>query len=262
MRASAAAGEPPVDALVLNAGLAIGVDPVESAKPADWARMFDVNVLGAQRLIAAFLPEMRAAARVRGMVDILAITSTAGQRAYEGGAGYSASKAGLKIALDALRLELAGEPIRVVQVAPGMVRTDEFTLNRLGAHVADLPKFLGWILQQDELEMSALAGARAVLNTRAEMLAHFDKYAAEGRRLLESASDEHLLQDWTFRAGDRIISRDTRYDSIRSWMMNHQIHHRGQLSVYLRLLDVAIPGMYGPSADDIIARQAAQATKN
>lgn len=132
MRALVAAGAPPIDALVLNAGLAIGVDPVESAKPADWARMFDVNVLGAQRLIAAFLPELRTAARVRGMVDILAITSTAGQRAYEGGAGYSASKAGLKIALDALRLELAGEPIRVVQVAPGMVRTDEFTLNRLG----------------------------------------------------------------------------------------------------------------------------------
>lgn len=132
LRASRESGTPPVNALVLNAGLAIGVDPVADASAADWARMFDVNVLGAQRVVRALMPTLRDAARERGGADIVAVTSTAGQRAYEGGAGYSASKAGLRIMMDALRLELAGEPIRVMQVAPGMVRTDEFTLNRLG----------------------------------------------------------------------------------------------------------------------------------
>ena len=130
LRASGADGGMPVDAVVLNAGLAIGVDPVAEASAADWARMFDVNVLGAQRVIRALLPLLRDAARARGGADIVAVTSTAGQRAYEGGAGYSASKAGLRIMMDALRLELAGEPVRVMQVAPGMVRTDEITLNR------------------------------------------------------------------------------------------------------------------------------------
>ena len=136
-----------------------------------------------------------------------------------------------------------------------------FPLNRLGSHIAELPRFLMWILELDELDMTTLAGARAIFDTTEEMLQHFDRHIADGRAMLEGASDEHLLQTWTFRAGERIIARDTRYDSIRSWMMNHQIHHRGQLSVYLRLLDIPIPGMYGPSADDILAREA-QAAKN
>jgi NADP-dependent 3-hydroxy acid dehydrogenase YdfG len=136
LNASAERGATPIDAVVVNAGLAIGVDPVEQARPADWARMFDVNVLGAQRVLAALLPQLRDAARRRGSADIVAVTSTAGQRAYEGGAGYSASKAGLRMVMDALRLELAGEPLRVLQVAPGMVRTDEFTLNRLAGDAA------------------------------------------------------------------------------------------------------------------------------
>lgn len=130
--AAALAEGPAVDAVVLNAGLAIGVDPVDQASPEDWARMFEVNVLGSQRVAAALLPLLRAAAGAHGHADLLAVTSTAGQRAYEGGGGYAASKFALRAMMDTLRLELAGEPIRVTQVAPGMVRTDEFTLNRLG----------------------------------------------------------------------------------------------------------------------------------
>ena len=132
LAADVAATGVPLDTVVLNAGLAIGVDPVAEADPADWARMFEVNVLGAQRVAAALLPLLREGARQRGAADLVAVTSTAGQRAYEGGGGYAASKAGLRTLMDTLRLELAGEPIRVVQIAPGMVRTDEFTLNRLG----------------------------------------------------------------------------------------------------------------------------------
>ena len=120
----------PVHAIVNVAGGAIGVDTVETADAADWMRMFDINVLSAQRIISALLPALRAGARERGVGDIIAITSTAGQVAYETGGGYNAAKFALRGMMHALRLELAGEPLRVVQVAPGMVRTEEFALNR------------------------------------------------------------------------------------------------------------------------------------
>lgn len=122
----------PVHALVTAAGGAIGADTVETANADDWMRMFDINVLSAQRVIAALLPALRAGARERGVADILAITSTAGQIAYETGGGYNAAKFALRGMMHALRLELAGEPLRVMQVAPGMVKTDEFALNRFG----------------------------------------------------------------------------------------------------------------------------------
>jgi len=120
----------PIHAIVAVAGGAIGADTVESADAREWMRMFDVNVLTAQRVISALLPALRAGAVHRGVGDILAITSTAGQVAYENGGGYNAAKFALRGMMHALRLELAGEPLRVMQVAPGMVRTDEFALNR------------------------------------------------------------------------------------------------------------------------------------
>jgi len=120
----------PIHAIVAVAGGAIGSDTVETANADDWMRMFDINVLSAQRVISALLPALREGARERGVGDILAITSTAGQIAYENGGGYNAAKFALRGMLHALRLELAGEPLRVIQVAPGMVRTDEFALNR------------------------------------------------------------------------------------------------------------------------------------
>lgn len=137
-----------------------------------------------------------------------------------------------------------------------------FTLSRLASHVAELPKFLEWILQLDELDIMALNGPRPMFQTKDEILAFFDEQAAKGRAALSEASDESLKENWTFRAGERIVAQASKYDSLRSWMMNHQIHHRGQLSVYLRLLDVPVPGMYGPSADDILAREAAAAQSN
>jgi NADP-dependent 3-hydroxy acid dehydrogenase YdfG len=126
------AGSGPIHAMVAVAGGAVGADTVEAATARDWMRMFDINVLTAQRVISALLPALRAGARERGVGDILAITSTAGQVAYENGGGYNAAKFALRGMMHALRLELAGEPLRVMQVAPGMVRTDEFALNRFG----------------------------------------------------------------------------------------------------------------------------------
>lgn len=122
----------PLHAIVSNAGGAFGADPVVTADARDWMRMFDVNVLAAQRVISALLPAVRAGAVERGVGDLLAVTSTAGQVAYEGGGGYNAAKFALRGMMGALRLELAGEPLRVMQVAPGMVKTDEFSLKRFG----------------------------------------------------------------------------------------------------------------------------------
>ncbi|GAA3767734.1 SDR family oxidoreductase [Microbacterium kribbense] len=122
----------PVHALVQVAGGARGTDRAEDGKSEDWQWMFDVNVLAAQRTVAALLPLLRRAAASDDHADLLFVTSTAAQDAYPGGAGYNAAKAGEAMLAHALRLELNGEPIRVVEVAPGMVYTPEFTLNRLG----------------------------------------------------------------------------------------------------------------------------------
>jgi NADP-dependent 3-hydroxy acid dehydrogenase YdfG len=122
----------PVHALVQVAGGARGTDRVEDATVADWQWMFDVNVLAAQRLVAALLPALRRAAGTDGHADTVFVTSTAAQTAYPGGGGYNAAKAAEGMLVRVLRQELNGEPIRVVEVAPGMVHTEEFTLNRLG----------------------------------------------------------------------------------------------------------------------------------
>lgn len=125
-----------VHALVQVAGGARGTQRVEDGDPADWTWMFEANVLAAQRVVAALLPLLRAAAADGGHADAVFVTSTAAQVAYPGGAGYNAAKAGEAMLVHALRLELSGEPIRVVEIAPGMVHTPEFTLNRLGGDSA------------------------------------------------------------------------------------------------------------------------------
>lgn len=121
-----------VDALVQVAGGARGSDRVEDGDPEDWRWMFEANVLASQRLVASLLPLLRRAADDAGHADLLFVTSTAAQNAYPGGGGYNAAKAGESMLVHALRQELNGEPLRVIEIAPGMVRTEEFTLNRLG----------------------------------------------------------------------------------------------------------------------------------
>jgi NADP-dependent 3-hydroxy acid dehydrogenase YdfG len=122
----------PVHALVQVAGGARGTDRVEDGSSADWQWMYDINVLATQRLVAGLLPLLRRAADADGHADTVFVTSTAAQVAYPGGGGYNAAKAAQEMLVKALRQELNGEPIRVVEVAPGMVHTEEFTLNRLG----------------------------------------------------------------------------------------------------------------------------------
>lgn len=122
----------PVHALVQVAGGARGTDRIENASIDDWQWMYDANVLSSQRLVAGLLPLLRRAAAADGHADAVFVTSTAAQVAYPGGGGYNAAKAAQAMLVHALRLELNGEPIRVSEIAPGMVHTEEFTLNRLG----------------------------------------------------------------------------------------------------------------------------------
>jgi NADP-dependent 3-hydroxy acid dehydrogenase YdfG len=126
----------PIHALVNNAGGAFGFASVESGAVDDWQRMFDINVLGVKRVTSALLPVLREGAIERGVADLLTVTSIAGHVAYEGGGGYNAAKFAAHAMVAVLRLELAGEPIRVLEVAPGMVKTDEFALVRFGGDQA------------------------------------------------------------------------------------------------------------------------------
>ncbi|KAA9394024.1 SDR family oxidoreductase [Kocuria coralli] len=117
-----------VDALVNVSGGARGTDSVGQAKDQDWEFMFEVNVMGTMRLTRAFLPALSE----NGEGTILNLTSTAAEHAYEGGGGYNAAKSAQRALTQALRLEEAEHNIRVIEVAPGMVRTPEFSLRRLG----------------------------------------------------------------------------------------------------------------------------------
>lgn len=127
--AAAVAGlEGSLTLLVNNAGGARGADPVATGSVADWQWMYDVNVLGTLRVTQALLPALEAS----GAGTVVTVGSTAAFTVYEGGAGYTAAKHGQTALVGTLRLELAGKPVRVIEIDPGMVRTDEFALNRLG----------------------------------------------------------------------------------------------------------------------------------
>ena len=119
-----------IDALVNNAGGAFGMASVEDSDPEDWIRMFDVNVVATKRVTSALLPLLRMGATEHGHADIVTVTSIAGHLAYEGGGGYNAAKFAAHALMAVLRLELAGEPLRVIEIAPGMVKTEEFSLVR------------------------------------------------------------------------------------------------------------------------------------
>lgn len=123
--AELAAGVGDCSLLVNNAGGAFGAEPVSSADPDDWRAMYDVNVIGALRVTQALLPRLR-----EGGGDVVVLTSTAGFVSYEGGGGYCAAKHAEHALAATLRLELCGEPVRVIEIAPGMVKTDEFAVTR------------------------------------------------------------------------------------------------------------------------------------
>jgi NADP-dependent 3-hydroxy acid dehydrogenase YdfG len=130
--AALAASLEDVAVLVNNAGGAIGMEPIERADPADWQAMYDTNVLGVLRVTQALLPALE-----RGNGGHIVVTgSIAGHLVYEGGAGYAAAKHAAAAVVETLRLELNGRPVRISEVAPGMVHTEEFSLVRMRGDAA------------------------------------------------------------------------------------------------------------------------------
>lgn len=146
-----------VDAILNISGGARGTDTVADAKDEDWQWMYDVNVMGTLRVVRAFLPTLRA----NGEGTVLNLTSIAAQRAYEGGAGYNAAKYAERAMTEALRLEEAEHNVRVVEVAPGLVHTPEFSLMRLGGDQAAADKIYAGVEKplssQDVAEVCAFA---------------------------------------------------------------------------------------------------------
>jgi NADP-dependent 3-hydroxy acid dehydrogenase YdfG len=116
-----------VELLVNNAGAAFGQEPVAEADLDAWRRMYAVNVLGAAAVTKALLPAL-----VRNSGQVVFVTSTAADGPYEGGAGYCGAKAAERAVAGALRLELVDQPVRIAEISPGMVRTEEFARNRFG----------------------------------------------------------------------------------------------------------------------------------
>lgn len=124
------------------------------------------------------------------------------------------------------------------------------TLGRLASHLAELPRWLTVTVTTEELEPTPeMKGFNAV--SRNELLSEFDARAATAREALANASDEDLAVTWTFKWQGQVVFALPRRDVIRSMVLSHMIHHRAQLGVYLRLLDIPIPGTYGPSADEM-----------
>jgi len=123
-------------------------------------------------------------------------------------------------------------------------------LGRLASHVAELPGWGSHTLQMEILEMQP--GQKPYLaESNQQLLADFDKNVAEARKLIASASDADFQKTWTFKYGGQTIFSMPRVAVLRSVVMNHMIHHRAQLGVYLRLNEIEVPGMYGPSADEM-----------
>ena len=124
------------------------------------------------------------------------------------------------------------------------------TVRRLATHIANLPTWVDMTLTTDELDFANNPYKEDVINNTPELMAYFDKCLAEGRTRLEAANDADLQRLWTLRNGSEIYSVSTKGEVLR--MTYCQIvHHRAQLGVFLRLLNVPIPGSYGPSADDM-----------
>jgi uncharacterized damage-inducible protein DinB len=127
------------------------------------------------------------------------------------------------------------------------------TLGGLASHLANVPSWIAFTVSFPSLDLAPVGQPplrQPEMTSRKALLEHFDRHVAEGRAALATASDEALLAPWTLLSGGKAYFTMPRIAVLRSFVMNHNVHHRAQLGVYLRLLDVAVPGLYGPSADE------------
>lgn len=126
-------------------------------------------------------------------------------------------------------------------------------LGYLAALVAGMPGWIAFMIDRDELNLDdpSSAGFRTKpLAGKAELLASLDSGLANSRRALQSTTDEHLLTPWAFKMGGKTLQEQPRHIMIADAVFSHLAHHRGQLSVFLRLADSKVPALYGPSADE------------
>ena len=125
-----------------------------------------------------------------------------------------------------------------------------FTLTRLAGHTAELAGFITLILTSPEMEAGSASRVRLVYETKPQLLAAFNEQADTAITALKNASDESLDQKWKFSYKGHDVFSGSRYNAYRTMGLNHMIHHRAQLGVYLRLLNAKVPGTFGPSADE------------
>ncbi|WP_337104445.1 DinB family protein [Paenibacillus sp. YIM B09110] len=124
------------------------------------------------------------------------------------------------------------------------------TLGGLATHLTNLLNWQIAILQYPELDLSTLPQRREPLEKPADVLDEFDANVSKVEKLLAECDEQTLNAEWILRHGNHIIRRETRAIALRTFGLNHMVHHRAQLGVYFRLLDIPVPGFYGPSADE------------
>jgi uncharacterized damage-inducible protein DinB len=122
-------------------------------------------------------------------------------------------------------------------------------MGRLAGLVANMPGWIAMMLTQDEFDVAA-GPPPAPIKTNQDLLAAFDANVARSKDALKKTNDAHLETKWRMLARGHVVSEVSRYENLRSGVLNHLAHHRGQLTVYLRLNDVPIPSIYGPTADE------------
>jgi uncharacterized damage-inducible protein DinB len=123
------------------------------------------------------------------------------------------------------------------------------TMKQLAVHVAEIPSWIESIINTEVLDFEAQAYKPAPVNNNKELLALFEKSVADSKAVLEKSDEAMLDKNWTMRSGKTVLLSMTKYEAIRH-SFAQEIHHRAQLGVYLRLLNIPLPGSYGPSADD------------
>ncbi len=126
-----------------------------------------------------------------------------------------------------------------------------FTLAGLGTHLARLPHWGAQMLRQDHHDLASGSSRRHALTSRAEILDLFDRHVAEWDDVLASTSDATLAATWELRHGSRVLESLSHAEAIDRYLLHHVIHHRGQLTIYLRVAGVALLPLYGPTADQI-----------
>lgn len=161
--------------------------------------------------------------------------------------------------LDELRREEAGTRKALERVPEGQnewaPHEKSMKMGYLASLVASMPGWIDMMVNQPELDFAPVGENKnkpIEWKTTAELLAVFDESLKKARAALESTTDEHLMTNWKLKAGGHLITEEPRYVNIQNGVINHWAHHRGQLTVYLRLNEAAVPAIYGPSADEKI----------